>query len=976
MLTTEDFIKKLEQLEDPAERLRLIESEAAGLTEERVQQMKARANDLLHSEPSRGLTLADNIIYASQVSGKPVYRALGLMVQANSLMHRGEQRQAIALYDEARQVALAAGNPVEAARSQVGKIGALMRLGEYQQAIVIAQQTGDALVSYGELVSGASAYMTGGLCYAQLEQSQKALSEYQKAETLLERAGTINAEKQLRFVLHNTAIALRDLGRYHEAVNYSLRTCDIADKYNLIIDKANFQQCMATCYYLMGNYNKALRLLHNARKIFEENNHYPDLIDCEYFMCNCYMELGRYEEVVEQAKTLLELVKKNGPLVNLHSAITNHTLGRALIALNQFDQAHQTLLEAQYIAEQLGAIDFKQRTDLRLAELYIARNEPEEAKKLLNHILLHSNDVTLKPFAQLLLARIEATQTNLASSNEFALQAIQDFENLGIQNGIYQGYYQLAENSERQGHLTNALTYLNQSIEKLEHLRGHISSESRSAFLRSKETVYEAAIALSLETGQIEKAFHLAERVKSRALVELVGNQLDIRVRIRDEADQPLVEEIEQLRLRHNNLTRRLAGWQTRTDSTSPDEGLLSESERQDFLLQTLECERRLTELTERLQVRNAHYAEDISLTPTYQPFDPAILQPDEALVEYYIARGEVLALVVEQSGVQVVRKLTDLVQLNRLLAFFRLNLAGTVKSLADCSQMAPETFAIRMDSLIANSRALLQKLYTALFAPLEPLLANYKRLLIVPHGSLHYLPFHALYNAKTGQYLLEAFDEISYLPAANLLRFCRERAGQSTGKGALVFGYSNQGALPCTQEEAQLVAATLRGWGECVEEVEEAASLERFRAEAHNKRIIHLAAHGRYREDAPLFSSLLLAGGELTGHEIFNMELQASLVTLSACDSGLGTIGGGDEILGLSRACLYAGASSLALSLWRVEDRAGSRLMQEFYRNLLNGQSKAAALRQAQLALLNHPDYRHPFYWAPFILIGDGSPL
>jgi CHAT domain-containing protein len=105
-------------------------------------------------------------------------------------------------------------------------------------------------------------------------------------------------------------------------------------------------------------------------------------------------------------------------------------------------------------------------------------------------------------------------------------------------------------------------------------------------------------------------------------------------------------------------------------------------------------------------------------------------------------------------------------------------------------------------------------------------------------------------------------------------------------------------------------------------------------------------------------------------------MELQASLVTLSACDSGLGTIGGGDEILGLSRACLYAGASSLALSLWRVEDRAGSRLMQEFYRNLLNGQSKAAALRQSQLALLHHPDYRHPFYWAPFILIGDGGKL
>src|SRR5262249_6545652 len=159
----------------------------------------------------------------------------------------------------------------------------------------------------------------------------------------------------------------------------------------------------------------------------------------------------------------------------------------------------------------------------------------------------------------------------------------------------------------------------------------------------------------------------------------------DIRIRVRNEADRPLVEEIERLRYRHNDLTRRLAGWQTRAESTSPDEGLLSESERQDFLRQTQESEKKLTELTEQLQVRNANYAEDISLAPTYQPFDLTSLQPDEVLVEYYIARGEVLVLIVERSGVQVVRKLTDLVQLNRLLALFRLNLAGTVKSLADC---------------------------------------------------------------------------------------------------------------------------------------------------------------------------------------------------------------------------------------------------------------------------------------------------
>jgi CHAT domain-containing protein len=262
--------------------------------------------------------------------------------------------------------------------------------------------------------------------------------------------------------------------------------------------------------------------------------------------------------------------------------------------------------------------------------------------------------------------------------------------------------------------------------------------------------------------------------------------------------------------------------------------------------------------------------------------------------------------------------------------------------------------------------------LYATLFAPLQPTLQAIRRLIIVPHGSLHYLPFHALYDAANRRYLLESFDELTYLPAAGLLGICRERASQARGEGSLVMGFSNQGALGWAVEEARLVGQTIPG----ETHLEEAASLVNFRAKAPGCRILHLATHGRYRQDAPLFSSLLLADGELTVHELLNLELQASLVTLSACETGLGALGGGDEAQGLSRACLYAGASSLALSLWRVDDRAGSLLMQKFYQGLLQGLGKGAALRQAQLDLLRQPDYAHPFYWAPFILIGDSSPL
>jgi len=157
---------------------------------------------------------------------------------------------------------------------------------------------------------------------------------------------------------------------------------------------------------------------------------------------------------------------------------------------------------------------------------------------------------------------------------------------------------------------------------------------------------------------------------------------------------------------------------------------------------------------------------------------------------------------------------------------------------------------------------------------------------------------------------------------------------------------------------------------------LEEEAQHQRFEAEAGERQLIHLATHAQFRQDDPLFSALLLADGELTAQDLFNLELKASLVTFSACETGLGKLGGGDELLGLSRACLYAGASSLVLSLWRVEDQSVAELMQLFYTRLLAGRRKGAALRLAQVTLLQSESYRHPFFWAPFTLIGHAGLL
>ena len=145
------------------------------------------------------------------------------------------------------------------------------------------------------------------------------------------------------------------------------------------------------------------------------------------------------------------------------------------------------------------------------------------------------------------------------------------------------------------------------------------------------------------------------------------------------------------------------------------------------------------------------------------------------------------------------------------------------------------------------------------------------------------------------------------------------------------------------------------------------------------NYRFVHLATHGFVNEEKPGFSGLLLSPDETSSEdgilylaEVYNLQLNAELMTLSACETGLGKIARGEGLIGLTRGFLYAGAQNLLVSLWKVNDASTSRLMIDFYEDLLNGNSKSAALQTAKLNLINSDaKYADPYYWAPFVLIG-----
>jgi CHAT domain-containing protein len=272
---------------------------------------------------------------------------------------------------------------------------------------------------------------------------------------------------------------------------------------------------------------------------------------------------------------------------------------------------------------------------------------------------------------------------------------------------------------------------------------------------------------------------------------------------------------------------------------------------------------------------------------------------------------------------------------------------------------------ALHQHHLLMLMNHCLNALYHELVKPILSLLET-KKLIIIPHGVLHYIPFHALYDGA--EYLVDR-HEISYGPSAGVFKLCTEkaRARRATGP-ALIVGVPDE-ATPFINEEV----AALKGlWPDAEVLLGEAATRDRLMSRVTESRLLHMASHGVFRRDRPLFSALKLSDSWLSFYDIFHLNLTAELVTLSACETGLNHVLPGDELFGLMRGFLCAGPPSLIVSLWLVNDRSTAALMRRFYEGLTRGFTKRAALRQAQ-RMVKH-EHPHPYYWAPFILMGAAA--
>jgi CHAT domain-containing protein/tetratricopeptide (TPR) repeat protein len=538
---------------------------------------------------------------------------------------------------------------------------------------------------------------------------------------------------------------------------------------------------------------------------------------------------------------------------------------------------------------------------------------------------------------------------------------------------------------------TAALDALQRSISIVEELRGSISSiDIRSSFISSKFFIYENLIGILVQQGKFNEAFEYVERAKARSFLDLIGNKVVGEGKQRSSEVTELVD-------RERALQKRIGALLTRPDSAARLGTALNEHQAVLAELRRLDPE----------------YASVKSIEPIALDSLRYLLDDSTGVLEYFMGERSTIAFAITRDTVVVRRiSLSSDVGIEREIETLRAllfrdfpNLKLAVlreKRLNERLSPRDALAAWRSTTTPSDWQFKLVNMYSRFYAPFAPVLRKKPVLYIIPHGPLHHLPFQALIaptaidmsrdkHIARPRFLIED-HAIAFLPSASVLPFALARE-LDTVRSALIVGdpvyadpkYRNR-PLEAALIEADSVALRIPE-PLVLTRLEAEESVVKREAGKHD--ILHFATHGELSTRNPLESRILLAAaqpdsindGNLTVAKIFNLDLRALLVTLSACQTAQvtgeeGKFTPGDDLVGLSRSFMFAGTPAVIASLWIVDDAATLAWMRYFYDSWLGASlSRVQASRAAALRMLNQPedpDWIFPYYWSAFVYMGD----
>lgn len=941
-------------------------------------------------------------------------------VQARLDLQRGDIDSAERNILEAQGQWQAVGDSASIARSNLGLTQILAMQGRYdeaenaiQQAIAYFEQAVQGDDHPPNLADASSIFRLIGArrnlanLYSYQDLHNAALAEFSKVNAIIDQAQSLLDNKSEAYhafqyerahLAISASLSLSHLDQIGEAESTLLDAISIFESDNDRTHQGHIYSNLGSLYLRMGRYADALAVFEQSAEFLapkEDAN--VDVDEAQLFasspmlleQATAYIALN----LLPEAENLLRRCEstyrdagmassKNEPSsIPRELARTLYALGQLYARTGELQQAQSAIAEAQEIFESIGNKYWLNRCQFAMAMMAYLQNDTTTCIMLLDNLMAGSGtdtqalsdlgttewDLGLLTDSRLLRLRIHVDAGEITSAQKLASQidssiaTTTEFRHLHLRLLHAKGLI-----AQKSGHHDEARNLFLQAIELLERQRSTLLVEEiRSAFIIDKTDIYTDLVLnlLSIIDTQksandtssthgdelVAEAFSIIERARSRTLLERLLATLPSESG--DAADAEIDDGSGQQLPRHESLRRELHWLYNRLlgqDGTRRMDVALTQ--------QIQACEDELQKL-------------EWQISPTLQQADPValdslqeILAADQQAIAYYIANDEVMAFVASATEVEFVRKICTKNELLSALRDFRFQLGRF-----QVGQQYVERHTKRLQRGIDDC---LHKLYNLLLNPLAQYLTA-QRLLIIPFGAAHLVPFHALRN-DTG-YLVEHF-ECSYAPSASIAVACQENASSSRS-------FSSVAAFGITDElipQARLEVESITKYFEKAElYLDEHANRQNLNRTSSEVDVLHIATHGLYRSDNPFFSSLKLADGWIDVREIYRLPLRARLVVLSACESGSGYVQDGDEVIGLARGFLGAGAHSLIVSMWNLHDETAAQQMSRFYDALMNDDlmnkdeciKPVSALRKAQLDAIAQG--QHPYYWAPFAVIG-----
>jgi len=770
-----------------------------------------------------------------------------------------------------------------------------------------------------------------------LSQYAKAIANYQKAASLY-REGEQSSESTARI-----AQTLLDVGRcyrlmgnlseaekhYEQALNLlSSEPAQDALRSKILIEQAN------NAWY-QARYEPAFRLQQKAWAIALEQ----DLLPMQVIALNTsgplWWALGDNEKALAELNQALEIAKRV-PHREDEVATTLNNIGMILRETGRFPEALDAFKKALSIDKRLRsrwamAYDYR-----HIGVTHLKMGFPQKAIPLLTTALNESRAIGNRIHeakALLDLADAHLAASNPSDAGRMYQESLTLSDSLAIQEIQWRALYGQARIEEK-ARPEEAIRLLKEAVGIIESIRSNIRiSRLKDGFLSNKLMVYETLCRLLADSGKPVEAFEMAERSRSRNFIDLLGSQS---FSLDPAMDRRLYD-------RYHALKERIETLKQQTIQNTDAE----ERKRQEALLKKAISD--LETVMIEIQASNPRLSSLVAVEPLRATELQQMIEPGVALISYYMLENELFCWRILPQEIRLFRQKINRKNLEETLLDFR----RRIQNLEPFEKPSHE-------------------LYDILIKPVLSGMDNIKRLGIIPHGHLHYLSFATLSDGT--DFLIDRFP-IFYLPSASVLKYTKEKRISGKNLDVLAIGNPDLGNLnldlPFSEHEVHSIQ-----WNfpkitiltkERATEKWVVDNIDRFG-------IIHLASHGEFDPVNPLLSAIKLAkegetDGNLEAAEIFGLKLSADLVVLSACQTGLGKITAGDDVIGLNRAFLYAGTHAIISSLWRVSDISTAMMIKTFYREYVD-KNKAESLRLAALHVKNR--YPHPGYWGAFTLVGD----